>query len=273
MLTAADDGFHPVADPDPLWTETTWWGFMVPERSLGGMLYTLFRPNLGVASVVVQVWDADAVEPWRAPYARQLWHLPHPTGDLTDLRGRRAAAGVPRAVDGLPPAGSTTTTSSRSTWSSVPCPRRTRFRLGGGSGHFDQAGRVHGRARRRGRGRRRRRAGPARPVVVRPPGPPQPPRRVHLRRRRRGRAPGGPQLGASRAPTGDETLVLGGYLVRDGSKADLVSGTRRVERRRRGHPDVVGHRGDRRRRPAASSPRGPRSRRWPASPPRACSPG
>ena len=68
-------------DGDPL---GTWWGFMVPERSLGGMLYTLFRPNLGVVSVVVQVWDAGAVEPWLAPYARQLWHLPHPTGDLTD---------------------------------------------------------------------------------------------------------------------------------------------------------------------------------------------
>ena len=38
---------------------------------------------------------------------------------------------------------------------------------------------------------------------------------------------------------GDETLVLGGYLVRDGSTAGLVSGTRRVERRRRGHPDVL----------------------------------
>ena len=54
------DRFHPVADPDPLWTETSWWGFADHERALGGMVYTLFRPNLGVASVIVQVWDAEA---------------------------------------------------------------------------------------------------------------------------------------------------------------------------------------------------------------------
>ena len=41
---------------------------------------------------VVQVWDADAVEPWRSPYARSLWHLPMPDGDLDDLRSGRCAS-------------------------------------------------------------------------------------------------------------------------------------------------------------------------------------
>jgi hypothetical protein len=82
---ADDDRFHPPAAPDPHWTETAWFGFMVPERALGGTVYALFRPNLGVSSLAVYVWDASAHEPWRVPYGRTLSHLPFPAGDLTDL--------------------------------------------------------------------------------------------------------------------------------------------------------------------------------------------
>jgi hypothetical protein len=111
-LTTDDDRFHSVGDPHPLWTETTWWGFAIPERALGGplggMVYTLFRPNLGVATVVVNVWDGTAVEPWRSPYSRSQWHLPMPKADLDDLEvgmlgitGALTVGGEPLVVDCL----------------------------------------------------------------------------------------------------------------------------------------------------------------------------
>jgi hypothetical protein len=236
MLTADDDRFHAVADPHPLWTETTWWGFMVPERAIGGMVYTLFRPNLGVATLVVQVWDATAVEPWRAPYARQAWHLPMPRGELTDctLGGLHlecleplstyrlryedeGAIALDLRFEGL------------SEPHEVP--------IGGGNGHLDQAGRITGWLALAGEemavdapglrdrswyvreDKRTLRAGYTYAVVD---------ETEHLVVHSRGAA------GA-----GDESMVLGGYLLRDGVKADLVSGTRSVGRRRRGHPDEL----------------------------------
>ncbi|MDQ2650471.1 MAG: hypothetical protein M3Z03_13090, partial [Actinomycetota bacterium] len=84
-LTPADDRHHEVPTPDPMWTETTWWGIVVPDRSLGGMIYTLLRPNLGVATLLVALWDAEATEPWRVPYHRSQWHIPFPSGDLDDI--------------------------------------------------------------------------------------------------------------------------------------------------------------------------------------------
>lgn len=84
-LTEADDRHHEVGDPHPLWTETTWWGLVVPDRSLGGMIYTLLRPNLGVATLLVAIWDAEATEPWRVPYHRSQWHIPFPKGELDDI--------------------------------------------------------------------------------------------------------------------------------------------------------------------------------------------
>jgi hypothetical protein len=80
----ADDRFHPPAEDHPLWTETSWYGFSLPERRLAGAIYPLFRPNLGTCSVGVHVWDDSAHEPWRVLYSRCLWHLPMPEGDLDD---------------------------------------------------------------------------------------------------------------------------------------------------------------------------------------------
>ncbi len=80
-----DDHFHPVPTADPWWTETSWYSFAVPERNLSGSIYPLFRPNLGICSAGVYVWDGTAVEPWAVPYARTFWHLPLPDGDLTDF--------------------------------------------------------------------------------------------------------------------------------------------------------------------------------------------
>jgi hypothetical protein len=47
-------------------------------------------------------------------------------------------------------------------------------------------------------------------------------------------------LAFTRPASDEETSpVIGGYLVRDGEKALLTGGTRRVASRRRGHPDEV----------------------------------
>jgi hypothetical protein len=83
--TASDDSFHAPATDDPYWTETAWFGFHVPERKLAGAVYPVFRPNLGICSSGVYVWDASAEEPHDILYARTFWHLPMPTDDLTKL--------------------------------------------------------------------------------------------------------------------------------------------------------------------------------------------
>jgi len=236
MLTADDDGFHPVADLDPLWTETTWWGFMVPERSIGGMLYTLFRPNLGVASLVVQVWDADAVEPWLAPYARQLWHLPMPTDDLTSC----TVGGL--TLERLEPLTMYRLAYEDADLLSLDLQYRAlapphEVPVGGGSGHFDQACRVTGTLVLAG-------------DEIAVDAPALRDRSWYVRQDRRTLRAGytyaivdeDEHLAVhSRAvpDAADETVVIGGYLVRDGRKADLVAGSRRVERRRRGHPDLL----------------------------------
>jgi hypothetical protein len=200
------------------------------------MVYVLFRPNLGVASLVVQVWDAEAVEPWLAPYARTLWHLPHPGGDLTDCRvgdlvlrctepltayrlsyhdGESLSLDLDYRALGAP--------------YEVPVP--------GGNGHFDQACQVTGELVINGstlavdapavRDRswyvrddhRTLRAGYTYGVVD---------GTEHFVAHSRG------------APNGaDETAIVGGYLERDGRRAPLANGTRRVLSRRRGHPDRI----------------------------------
>jgi hypothetical protein len=55
-LTAADDAFH--APSDHWWeTETAWFSFNVPERRLGGWLYTQVLPVQGVCNGGAWVWD------------------------------------------------------------------------------------------------------------------------------------------------------------------------------------------------------------------------
>lgn len=242
-LTEADDRFHAVGDPHPLWTETTWWGFAIPERSsggpLGGMVYTLFRPNLGVATVVVNVWDGTAVEPWRSPYSRSQWHLPMPKADLDDVEvgmlGIRCVQPLREYqlayADGP---GLTFDLRVRGVMAPHNVAATDAF------GHFDQLCHVTGSATVGGQELA------VDSLAVRD-------RswyvRDDLRSMRSGYTYGAVDadehfLAYSRPAEGDDSErdggdVFGGYLVRDGEKADLASGTRRVHSRRRGHPDEV----------------------------------
>jgi hypothetical protein len=218
-----------------MWTETTWWGFSAPEIPLAGMLYTLFRPNLGVASLVVQVWDGDAVEPWRIPYSRCLWHLPMPSADLTDCQvGALSITAVePLHRYRLRHEDPRCTLDLEFTGLAEPFGTGT-----AAHGHFDQVGRFAGRLDLPGRtiaidGP----AGRDRSWYVRPDG--------HSLRAGYTYAVGGAGEHAVVHSFGlpgadpEETAVLGGYLERDGERAALTGGTRRVASRRRGHPDEL----------------------------------
>lgn len=84
-LTERDDLLHPPASDDRWWSETCWFSFDQPGPDLSATIYPLFRPNLGVCSLGVFLWDAGAHEPWRVRYARSYWHLAMPETDLVDL--------------------------------------------------------------------------------------------------------------------------------------------------------------------------------------------
>ena len=86
-LTAADDGLHaPPTRDDPMWTESYYFGFDLPERKLSFAAYPLFRQNLGIWSLALHLWDDRGTAPWEAPYSKFLWHLPlAETIDLTDF--------------------------------------------------------------------------------------------------------------------------------------------------------------------------------------------
>ena len=86
-LRPDDDRLHPGRTEDRSWTETAWFAAAVPERGLAVWTYPLFRPELGVMSCGIYVWEPGAEELWQLPYYRTWWHLPLPEDlDLTDFR-------------------------------------------------------------------------------------------------------------------------------------------------------------------------------------------
>lgn len=232
-----DDGFHPDPDGNQFWTETCWFAFFVPERRLSGTIYPLFRPNLGICSSGVHLWDDSASAPHEILYDRMLWHLPFPDGDLTDVtlpsgvRYRCVEPGM-RFEIGYDDGGEL---ALDLTFAGVAPAHYL------GAAHLDQPGRVQGTVRLRGE------EIAVDCLAVRD--------RTWSRRSDLevdvggGMHSGGYSYGAV-SPTeafqaitaatgagqaGTEYRVLGGYLLRDGELADLVSGTRRVVERAGGH--------------------------------------
>lgn len=233
-LSERDDRFHDVPVDDPLWTETTWWGFSVPERGIGGMVYTLFRPNLGVAALVTNVWDADHVEPWLSPYSRSLWHLRMPESDLDDvqlgflhLRRLEPLHKYQLTYED----GDSLSFDLHYEADMAPHVVAAELELG----HFDQLCHVTGELE----------VGGERIAVD---GHSVRDRSWYVRDDFRsmrsaytyGAVDAGDQfLLYTRPAEEDVGAVFGGYLVRDGEKADLKDGLRRVVSRRRGHPDEI----------------------------------
>ena len=231
-LTPADDRFHPPPDRgEAWWTETAWFSFWVPERLLSGSLYPLFRPNLGVCSAGVYVWDDTADDPWEVPYAKTFWHLPMPATDLTELA---LATGLSyeciealrcyrlRYADGDDLTLDLTFEGLVAPHAVIASPEH---------GHLDQPGRVSGSLRLHGE-----------EIAV-----------DCLAMRDRSWSvrsdTGSTRAGYSYATAsathgfhtmsvfaGDGDVVLAGYLLRDGELADLRGGSRRVTERDRGRP-------------------------------------
>lgn len=87
-LTQNDDRLHaPASRDDPMWTESYYFSFDLEERGLSMAAYPLFRTNLGIWSLAFHLWDnSGGVAPWEQPYSKFLWHLPMAADiDLTDF--------------------------------------------------------------------------------------------------------------------------------------------------------------------------------------------
>lgn len=92
-FAAGDDAFHFDALGDDWWaTETAWFSFHHPDRELGGWLYTLVRPNIGVVSGGAWVWDASGALPWEVRYHAN--HTCQPLPPDADLRCVELPTGV-----------------------------------------------------------------------------------------------------------------------------------------------------------------------------------
>ena len=80
-----DDDFHDAVLSDRWWeTETCWFSWNVPERSMGGWTYCLARPNARLCNGGVWVWDDTGAYSWELPYHVDYSGLQLP--DERDLR-------------------------------------------------------------------------------------------------------------------------------------------------------------------------------------------
>jgi hypothetical protein len=233
MARPEDDRFHPPASAEPWWTETCWFSFGDPRLDLSGTFYPLFRPNLGVAGLAVAVWDASAHEPWRARYHRTHWHLPFPAGELSDL----SLAGL--RYQTLEPGQHYRVRYRDGDLLDVDLDYRAlmpvhEVGISAGRGHLDQPCRFEGVVS----------LGGERLEVA---GYDMRDRSWQLRADDRSTRAGYSYGIAGERDAflafsfrmGAEDRVVGGFLLRDGEKSDLASGTRRVERSPAGWPAQV----------------------------------
>jgi len=66
------DNFCPTPTDDPYWNESCWFSFSVPERSIHGMVYYFFRPNMKLLMGGPVLWDESGAHPWDCLYYD--WH-------------------------------------------------------------------------------------------------------------------------------------------------------------------------------------------------------
>jgi hypothetical protein len=145
-----DDYFHFNEMSERWWeTETAWFAFCVPERKLGGWLYTHVRPNIGAVAGGAWVWDHTASLPWEVLYSTNYSVMRLRHGN--DLNGQTLPNGVSVAV--LSPLTSYKLGykdgerfQADLTFDAVMPPRALRKKNSsfGSLNHFDQFGRVRG---------------------------------------------------------------------------------------------------------------------------------
>jgi len=66
------DRFCPTPTADPLWNESCWFSFSIPERGVHGMIYYFFRPNMKLLMGGPILWDASGAHPGDCLYYD--WH-------------------------------------------------------------------------------------------------------------------------------------------------------------------------------------------------------
>jgi len=71
-----DAEFHPAPPDQPMWAETNYFGFEVPEAPLHIGLYSLFRPNLGVVNSAVFANSRKVTSGWEIDYWDHRAYLP-----------------------------------------------------------------------------------------------------------------------------------------------------------------------------------------------------
>jgi hypothetical protein len=233
-----DDMFHPPPNDDPWWTETVWFGWMVPERNLLGYFYAVMRANQQIRFGGLLVFDETAVLPWELPVFDYDWHLPMTEPpDLLDtddlLPGMWLRCVEPGRVFEMGASREDLTLDIR--WEAMMAPLLTRqappFDHGS---HVDQIGHVTGTMVLEGE------TVPIDCFAMRD-------RSWGVRRRGRQ-----PKVGYCYATASAQDAFLaisverkghdgvtGGFLMRDGMWAPLVSGERRAERDEQGRPAQI----------------------------------
>jgi hypothetical protein len=76
MIQDKDAELHPAAAGDPLWAETNYFGFEIPEVPLHIGLYSLFRPNLGIVNSAIFANSRRVTSSWEADYWDHRAYLP-----------------------------------------------------------------------------------------------------------------------------------------------------------------------------------------------------
>lgn len=241
----AAESFHAPTN-DPLWNESGWFGFAVPERDINGFVYYFHDARTGISGGGPAIWDPTGEETYDCLFYDWRWTQP-PTGALDYNDFTLPNSLCHRVIE--PQQRYRLTYSALGLdldleWTALMEPHV----LGAASaehGHIDQPGHARGELTLHGEhiavdcySMRDRTWGPHRPGA-RQSGDylwavADPENHWHA-------------LTMARDTPGPDT-VLGGYVVRGGERAELVSGERHVLQRRSGAPlrvvlDAVDDRG------------------------------
>ena len=85
MIRPEDAQFHPATTEDPLWAETNYFGFEIPEVPLHVGLYALVRPNLGIVNSAIFVNSRNVAASWEIDYWDHRAYLPLKGQSLSHL--------------------------------------------------------------------------------------------------------------------------------------------------------------------------------------------
>lgn len=73
MITAIDDKFHHEGSDDPMWNESMWFGFSIPERNINAFVYAWHRPNMGLSCGGPALWDESGAHTYDCLFYDWNW--------------------------------------------------------------------------------------------------------------------------------------------------------------------------------------------------------